>query len=50
MEYLNKYVNYMKQSGVYAGDQEIALTAYYLGININVLILDTFDINLSIIK
>ena len=42
MEYLNKYVNYMKQSGVYAGDQEIALTAYYLGININVLILDTF--------
>ena len=38
MEYLNKYVNYMKQSGVYAGDQEIALTAYYLGININVLI------------
>ena len=42
MEYLNKYVNYMKQSGVYAGDLEIALTAYYLGININVLILDTF--------
>ena len=42
MEYLNKYVNYMKQSGVYAGDQEIPLTTYYLGININVLILDTF--------
>ena len=30
----------MKKSGVYAGDQEIALTAYYFGININVLILD----------
>ena len=42
MEYLNKYVNYMKQSGVYAGDQEIALSAYYLGININAMILDKF--------
>ena len=40
IEYLKKYVNYMKKSGVYAGDQEIALTAYYFGININVLILD----------
>ena len=30
----------MKRPGVYAGDQEIALIAYYFGININVLILD----------
>ena len=30
----------MKRPGLYAGDQEIALIAYYFGININVLILD----------
>ena len=41
MEYLNKYVNYMKQSGVYAGDLEITLYGYYLVININVLIQDS---------
>ena len=31
----------MKQSGVYAGDLEITLYGYYLGINISVLILDS---------
>ena len=41
MEYLNKYVNYIKQSGVYAGDLEITLYGYYLVININVLIQDS---------
>ena len=41
MHFLKKYVNYIKQSGVYAGDQEIALTSFYLGININILILDS---------
>ena len=31
----------MKKSVIYSGDQEIALTAYFSRININVLILDT---------
>ena len=41
LEFLKKYVNYMKQPRIYAGNYEIALTAYYLGKNINVLILDS---------
>ena len=41
MNFLKKYANYIKKPKVYAGDQEIALTSYFLGININVLIMDT---------
>ena len=41
MHFLQKYANYIKNPKVYAGDQEIALTSYFLGININVLIIDT---------
>ena len=40
MNFLKKYANYIKKPKVYAGDQEIALTSYFLGININVLIID----------
>ena len=40
LNFLKKYSNYIKQPNVYAGDQEIALTSYFFGININVLIIN----------
>ena len=40
LNFIKKYANYIKKPKVYAGDQEIALIAYFLGININVLIID----------
>ena len=36
--FLEKYVEYIRNPGVYAGDQEISLTSYFFGININILI------------
>ena len=47
LNFLKKYSNYIKQPNVYAGDQEIALTSYFFGININVLITNYIYFNFS---
>ena len=42
---LNVYANYIKTPKTYTGDIEIAATAHFLGININIVINDNFIIN-----
>ena len=40
---LNVYANYIKTPKTYTGDIEIAATAHFLGININIVINDNFN-------